>query len=181
MFTAALPFTTRTPSRTPAKHAFENGPIVKALIGFAGTLMTIAAAVAIFKWLSGFAQDDGRYRNAAIAIHVVTVLPCVPLGAYLLLSAKGTRLHKTLGKVWTTLMVVTAVAIIFVRGGTDFSWIHIFVPITLLGAWNVVSTARKGDIAGHRKQITGMYLGALMIPGLFAFLPTRMMGMWLLG
>ncbi|NCQ64591.1 MAG: hypothetical protein GW757_11800, partial [Alphaproteobacteria bacterium] len=70
---------------------------------------------------------------------------------------------------------------IFVRGGTDFSWIHIFVPITLLGAWNVVRTARTGDIARHRKHITQMYLGALMIPGLFAFLPDRLMGMWLLG
>jgi len=178
MTTFALP---SADGRTPARPKFENGPLTKSLIGVAGTLMTIAAAVAIFKWLSGIAVDDGRYRNLAIAIHVVTVLPCVPLGAYLLLSTKGTRLHKTLGKLWIALMVVTAIAIIFVRGGTDFSWIHIFVPITLLGAWNVVRTARTGDIARHRKHITQMYLGALMIPCLFAFLPDRLMGMWLLG
>ena len=109
------------------------------------------------------------------------MLPCVPLGAYLLLSTKGTKLHKALGKIWITLMVVTAIAITFVRGGTDFSWIHIFVPITLLGAWQVVRTARKGDIASHRRNIPRMYLGALMIPGLFSFLPTRLMGMWLFG
>ena len=164
-----------------SKPRFDNGPFLKSLIGMVGTLMTIAIAVALFKFLTGLAADDGRYRNIAIAIHIVTVLPCVPLGAYLLLSTKGTKLHKALGKIWITLMVVTAIAITFVRGGTDFSWIHIFVPITLLGAWQVVRTAQKGDLANHRRNITRMYLGALMIPGIFAFLPSRLMGMWLFG
>ena len=86
-----------------------------------------------------------------------------------------------LGKIWISLMVVTAIAITFVRGGTDFSWIHIFVPLTLVGAWQVVSSARKGQMAQHRRHITQMYLGALMIPGIFAFLPSRLMGMWLFG
>ena len=31
------------------------------------------------------------------------------------------------------------------------------------------------------RTITRMYLGALMIPGIFAFLPSRLMGMWLFG
>lgn len=173
--------TTLAAPATRSKPRFDNGPFLKSLIGVVGALMTIAIAVALFKFLAGLAPDDGRYRNIAIAIHIVTVLPCVPLGAYLLLSTKGTRLHKMLGKVWVSLMVVTAIAITFVRGGSDFSWIHIFVPITLLGAGQVVRTARKGDLASHRRNITRMYLGALMIPGLFAFLPTRLMGMWLFG
>ena len=169
------------PSATRKKPRFDNGPFLKSLIGVVGTLMTIAIAVALFKFLTGLAADDGRYRNIAIAIHIVTVLPCVPLGAYLLLSTKGTKLHKALGKIWITLMVVTAIAITFVRGGTDFSWIHIFVPLTLVGAWQVISSARKGQMAKHPRHITQMYLGALMIPGLFAFLPSRLMGMWLFG
>ena len=164
-----------------SKPRFDNGPILKSIITIAGALMTAAIAMAVFKFLAGLAPDDGRYRNIAIAIHIVTVLPCVPLGAYLLLSTKGTKLHKMLGKIWVSLMVVTAIAITFVRGGTDFSWIHIFVPLTLVGAWQVVSSARKGQMAQHRRHITQMYLGALMIPGLFAFLPSRLMGMWLFG
>ncbi|MEL7690405.1 DUF2306 domain-containing protein [Citromicrobium bathyomarinum] len=173
--------TTTAAPTTRSKPHFDNGPLIKSIVTVAGTLMTIAIAVALFKFLTGLAPDDGRYRNIAIAIHIVTVLPCVPLGAYLLLSTKGTKLHKMLGKIWVSLMVVTAIAITFVRGGSDFSWIHIFVPITLLGAWQVVRTARKGDLASHRRNITRMYLGALMIPGLFAFLPSRLMGMWLFG
>ena len=164
-----------------SKPRFDNGPFLKSLIGVMGALMTAAIAVAVFKFVAGLAPDDGRYRNMAIAVHVITVVPCVPLGAYLLLSTKGTKLHKMLGKIWVGLMVATAIAITFVRGGTDFSWIHIFVPLTLVGAWQVISSARKGQMAKHRRHITQMYLGALMIPGLFAFLPSRLMGMWLFG
>ena len=173
--------TTPAASGTRSKPRFDNGPFLKSLIAVVGALMTAAIAAAVLKFLAGLAPDDGRYRNIAIAIHIVTVLPCVPLGAYLLLSTKGTKLHKMLGKIWVGLMVVTAIAITFVRGGTDFSWIHIFVPITLVGAWQVISSARKGQMAKHPRHITQMYLGALMIPGLFAFLPSRLMGMWLFG
>lgn len=157
----------------------ENTPLVRSLIAAAASIVTLAAAAALLKWLTGLAPDLPHYRNLAITLHVATVLPAVPLGAYLLLSRKGDKRHRQLGKLWVGLMVTTAIAITFVRGGTDFSWIHIFVPYTLLGAWNVVKTARAGDIAAHRKHITQMYLGALIIPGSFAFLPDRMFGLWL--
>ncbi|WP_345719830.1 DUF2306 domain-containing protein [Qipengyuania sphaerica] len=166
-------------NRQPAKPRLENSPRMMALVASGASLVTLAAAVALFKWLTGLAPDLPHYRNPAIFIHVATVLPAVPLGAYLLLSRKGDARHKLLGKVWIALMVTTAIAITFVRGGTDFSWIHIFVPYTLLGAWNVVRTARAGRIDEHRKHITGMYLGALIIPGGFAFLPDRLFGLWL--
>ena len=38
-----------------------------------------------------------------------------------------------------------------------------------------------GKIDEHRKQIVGMFFGALLIPGVFAFLPGRIMGIWLYG
>ena len=167
--------------QAPRAKAADIGPVTRAAVMAAGSLLTFASVVAIFKMLTGLAPDYAAYRNLAITIHVVTVLPAVPLGAYLLLATKGTRMHKTLGKVWIALMVITAVAITFVRGGTDFSWIHIFVPYTIWGAWKVVATARRHDIAAHRKEIVGLYLGALIIPGVWAFLPNRLMGLWLFG
>ena len=83
--------TTPAASGTRSKPRFDNGPFLKSLIAVVGALMTAAIAVAVLKFLAGLAPDDGRYRNIAIAIHIVTVLPCVPLGAYLLLSTKGTK------------------------------------------------------------------------------------------
>ena len=168
------------PFRKAAKPKLENSSAVKGVVAIAGSILTLAASVALFKWATGLAPDLSHYRNLAITLHVATVLPAVPLGAYLIVSRKGDARHKLLGKIWIALMVTTAIAITFVRGGTDFSWIHIFVPYTLLGAWQVYSTAKAGKIAEHRKHITQMYLGALIIPGAFAFLPSRMFGLWLL-
>lgn len=176
MVSLALPASTR-----PSRASFDIGPLTRTLVMIAASALTIASAVAILRWLTGLAPDLAQYRNLAITIHVITVLPAVPLGAYLLLSAKGTALHKLLGRIWIGLMVSTAIAITFVRGGTDFSWIHLFVPFTLYLSWKVVRTARQRDFVEHRKQIVGLYLGALVIPGAWAFSPDRLMGLWLVG
>ena len=77
----------------------------------------------------------------------------------------------------------TALSALFIRQANDgqFSPIHLFVPMTLHGAWKAISTARRGDIAAHKKGLIGFYLGALTIPGLFAFMPGRLMATWLFG
>ena len=41
-------------------------------------------------------------------VHLVTVVPCIFLGAYGLLAKKGTPIHRTLGKVYMILMLFTA-------------------------------------------------------------------------
>ena len=132
--------------------------------------------------LLGQTPDLPHLQNIAVAVHVTTVLPCVPLGLYLLLAPKGTALHRQLGKLWVALMVVTATATLFIYNGTHFSWIHIFVPVTYRAAWLIVAKARRGDIRGHRNEIVGLFLGALMIPGVWAFLGEgRLMNVMLLG
>ena len=103
-------------------------------------------------------------------------------GAYLLLAPKGTPIHKQLGKLWVALMVITATSTLFIHDGMQLTWIHIFVPITYRAAWAIVSSARKGDITTHRKEIVGLFLGALLIPGVVAFaLPGRLMNVMLFG
>ncbi|GAA4044183.1 DUF2306 domain-containing protein [Parerythrobacter jejuensis] len=177
MTTLSLPFFT-TPK---AKPGFDIGPITRGIVGTAAIAMSLACIIALARFAFGMAPDHPALRNIPVLIHVVTVLPAVPLGAYLLVAPKGTPMHKMLGKIWLSLMVITAIAITFIRGGTDFSWIHIFVPITLHGAWKTVATARAGKIAQHKSHLVGMYLGALMIPGIFSFMPSRLMGTWLFG
>lgn len=162
-------------------NPYKMNPATRRTVQFAAAFMSAICLVALFRAATGMAPYHPSIRVTAIVIHVVTVLPCVPLGAYLLLAPKGTKLHKTLGKVWAALMVTTAIAITFVRGGTDFSWIHIFVPITLIGVWRLIASARAGKIAEHRNQVVGLYLGALIVPGLFSFMPSRLMGAWLFG
>ena len=118
----------------------------------------------------------------AVVIHVATVLPAIPLGGYLLLAPKGTKMHKMLGKIWVALMLATATSAIFIQSSGGFSFIHLFIPMTFIASYKLVATARRGDMKGHKKEILSLYLGALTIPGIVAFaLPGRLMNVWLFG
>lgn len=177
--TAAQPFASRTARPT----GFDLAPATRALIGMVGAGLTALSAVALVRLGAGYAPAHSGLKDLAVLVHVTSVVPAVPLGAWMMLARKGTPRHKSLGKVWVLLMVLTALSALFIRtaNGGEFSFIHLFVPLTLHGAWKTISTARRGDIAAHKRALVQMYLGALVIPGLFAFLPDRMMGMGLFG
>lgn len=175
---------TATPSHTaPRRTSLDLSPLTRAAVGLVGVGLTAASALAITRYAAGLAPDHPGAHLVAVAIHVAAVVPAVPLGAWLMLSRKGTPRHKLLGRIWVMLMVVTALSALFIRQANDgqFSPIHLFVPLTLFGTWKTVSTIRRGDIAGHHKALIGLYLGALALPGLFSFLPDRLMGTFLIG
>lgn len=161
---------------TAKPNPMELSTLSRNIVAIAAVSMTLASLYGFGRLALGLAPDHPNLRELAIIIHVATVVPSIPLGGYLLLARKGTSLHKQLGKIWLVMMIVTATSAIFIKTGGSFSFIHLFIPVTFLGAWNVISTARKGQIAKHKKNIFGMYLGALMIPGILAFaLPGRLM------
>ena len=177
----ANPLQFLNPWHRPA-GALDLGPLTKGLVIASGTLMTAICLLAIARAVLGLSGELPHLQNAVIVFHVATVIPCVPLGLYLLLAPKGTAMHKQLGKFWVALMVVTALSTLFIHDGMRLSWIHIFVPITLRAAYLIVAKARRGDIKGHRNEIVSLFLTALMIPGIFAFaIEGRMMNVMLFG
>ena len=164
-----IPFIAKQPSGPlAAKSGFDLSPRLRVIIWAAAIAMTGATTIALFRGFTGLAPAHGASRHLAIAIHVATVLPAVPLGAYLLLTRKGTKRHKQLGKVWVGLMVATATAAIFIKSGGSFSFIHVFVPMPYIASYKIIATARRGDMQGHRYEVASLYLGALMIPGISA-------------
>jgi len=167
---------------TAKRGPMDLNPLTRGLVIFAGTMMTALCVLAIARAALGLSGDLPHLRHLVLVFHVTTVIPCVPLGLYLLIAPKGTPMHKQLGKLWLALMVVTALSTIFIRPGMELTWIHIFVPMTLRAAYLIVAKARRGDIAGHRKEIVSLYLGALMLPGIAAFvIDGRLMNTMLLG
>jgi len=60
------------------------------------------------------------HASIAIQIHVAAVIPAAVLGAYLLLKPKGTSRHRLLGKIWLSLMLVTALSSFISSAGSDF-------------------------------------------------------------
>jgi uncharacterized membrane protein len=125
----------------------------------------------------------GSYRTPlwALAIHLMTVIPAVPLGAYILLRKKGDALHRLLGKIWASLMMVTSVVSFWVRGATGhIGPIHIFSIVTLISIPLAIYHIRNGNVQGHMRAMRGPYIG-LCVAGLFALAPGRMLGNMIFG
>lgn len=110
-----------------------------------------------------------------IQLHAYTALAALALGLVQIAAPKGTIPHRTLGYLWVALMLTAAITAIFIRSGGQFSWIHIFVPLTLAGLFGIVIQARKGLVAKHRRTAIALVLAALVIPGAFSFVSGRIM------
>jgi uncharacterized membrane protein len=120
-----------------------------------------------------------------VQLHVATVVPAFFLGAWqLLASRKGSSSHRLIGKIYLTLMSVTAMVAFFIPSFSSFSvgagpirlgLIHLFIPLTVHGVWRTRKALRAGDIAAHRASMRGLYFGGLIIAGLLTFLPERIM------
>lgn len=118
-----------------------------------------------------------------VELHVASALGALLIGTIQMVAPKGNLPHRTLGIVFVLLMAGAAISAIFIReiNGGSFSFVHIFVPLTIIGIFRVVHSARRGDRAGHRGQVLGLFYGALIVPGLLAFIPGRLMYTVLLG
>lgn len=157
--------------------------------GWRGTAVAVAASTAatVLLWsLSLLIQRPDGWRapagaELALYIHMATVIPAVPLGAWVLWREKGGPMHRMLGRIWGAMMMVTAISSFWLQdlsGGLSF--IHLFSVLTLvsipLGVWN----ARRGNIRGHRNAMRGVYAG-LIAAGLLAVVPGRTLGDLLFG
>ena len=144
------------------------------------TTLTLLSLYAIARWLFGYTAIQPR--SIAVIIHLATVLPAIPLGAYVLFARKGDSRHRLLGRIWLGLMTVTAVSTIFIRGiNGSFSPIHLFTVLTFIAVPTAITSARSGNIMKHRKHMIGFYIGALIIAGITAFTPGRTMWHWAFG
>lgn len=114
----------------------------------------------------------------AIQIHVAAVVPAALLGAYLLLKPKGTPRHRLLGKIWLSLMVVTALSSFFIHQINmfyGFSPTHLLSIFVLFGCWGAIANARNHNIKAHKRTVRSLYFGGIVGAGAFTFLPGRIM------
>ena len=100
------------------------------------------------------------------------------LGLVQLAAPKGTLPHRTVGWIWVVLMVVVAASSFFVhelRVWGPWSPIHLLSIFTLVmlpvGVWR----ARHHEVRSHRWTMISIFIGGLVIAGLFTFVPGRIM------
>lgn len=111
--------------------------------------------------------------------HLITVVPCIFLGAYLLLSKKGGTIHRTLGKLYMLLMIFTASVSLVLPAQVGpqflnhFGYIHLFSLLTLYSVPTALIAIRKGNIRKHKIKMILLYIGAIVIAGGFTLAPGR--------
>ncbi len=118
------------------------------------------------------------HASAAIQLQAAAALSAFALGLVQFASPKGTLPHRTIGWAWVVLMVTVCISAFFIhelRTWGEWSPIHLLAIFTLIMVPLAVLHARRHQVASHKRAMTGIFLGALVIAGIFTFWPGRIM------
>ena len=122
-----------------------------------------------------------------ISLHLATVAPAALIGAYLLLRAKGTPLHRLLGKAYMVLMLATALLSLLIPAAVGpqflghFGAIHLLSLVVLYSVPGAYIAARKHNVAADSSHMIGVYVGGILVAGLFTLAPGRYLHQLLFG
>jgi uncharacterized membrane protein len=120
----------------------------------------------------------------AIQLHAFAAMTAFALGIVQLSAPKGTLPHRTIGWIWVTLMALVSLSSFWIhqlRLWGPWSPIHLIAIFTLVSLPLAVWAAHRHAVDRHRRAMTTIFFGALVIVGLFTVVPGRIMHMVLLG
>ena len=116
--------------------------------------------------------------SPAIQLHAFAAMTAFALGVVQLSAPKGTLPHRTVGWIWVALMLAVSISAFWIhqlRLWGPWSPIHLLAIFTLvmlpLGVW----AAHRHAVERHRWTMIGIFAGALVIAGIFTFVPGRIM------
>lgn len=111
-----------------------------------------------------------------IYFHLITVMPALLIGTYIMLQPKGTPPHRLLGKIYMSLLMITAIASFFLQAQVGpklfnhFGYIHLLSVLTVYAVPMAYITARQRKIKRHKRLMALTYAGAIVLAALFALL-----------
>ena len=121
-----------------------------------------------------------------VYIHLFTVLPAALLGAWLLARKKGTSVHKTLGRAYVALMMLSSAVSLFLPANVGprvlghFGVIHLLSLLVLCALPVAVIAARQRRLARHRRTMILVFVGGIAIAGTLTLVPGRLLHQWLI-
>jgi len=119
-----------------------------------------------------------------IPLHTLAAGIALLLGAAQLGLAKGTLLHRWMGRLWACLMALVALTSLFIH---ELKIWGLYSPIHLLSIWTLFALcwggwlARTGRITAHKRVMVSFYCLGLVLTGLFTLSPGRMLHSILFG
>ena len=120
----------------------------------------------------------------AIQVHAFAAIAAFSLGIVQLAAPKGTVPHRLFGWLWAALMGIVAISSFFIhelRLWGMWSPIHLLSIFVLIVLPLAILHARRKDVRRHQRTMIRLFAGALVIAGIFTFLPGRIMHTVLFG
>lgn len=162
--TAVSPASTYTPRR---------------LLLLAAVALAAGTGAVLISQRCGHAPDWGLLARQGwvLKLHIAAALTALALGTIQLIGVKGTAAHRLIGWSWVIAMATVAISSFFIRtfNPGSLSWIHLLSGWTLIALPMGIFAIKRRDVRRHRRTMTGMFVGGLVIAGLFTFLPGRLM------
>lgn len=121
--------------------------------------------------------------SPVILVHLGFAVLAFVIGAVQIIGPKGTTMHRILGWSWVVMMLTVAVSSFFIHiiNPAGFSLIHLLSVVTMVALPLAVYAARRHKVDVHGKAMTRLYVGALIIAGVFTFFPGRLMWQMVFG
>ena len=116
--------------------------------------------------------------SPAVQIHAAAAAAAFLLGLTQFALPKGTTRHRIAGWTWVALMVVVSATAFFIhelRVWGPWSPIHLLAIFTLVTLPLAVLHARRHRVPNHKRAMVSIFLGALVVAGLFTLMPGRIM------
>jgi uncharacterized membrane protein len=113
---------------------------------------------------------------AVAFLHMFAAFAALALGTWQLARPKGTASHKLRGWLWVSLMLAVAVSSLWIPSFLHFSWIHLFTLLTLVSVPLAILHIRRGNVEAHAGTMKGLYVGGLVVAGVFTLVPGRLLG-----
>lgn len=105
-----------------------------------------------------------------IWVHFLTALVALPLGLTQLLAAKGTPVHRLLGRIYVPVMLVSLLsALTTITDGTQFLFFHVLAIVGLWSLWSGMRNLRRwlkggnpAHLRAHKIDMAFSWLGLFM-------------------
>jgi len=112
-----------------------------------------------------------------IKLHIFAALTALAIGTAILLQRKGSSLHKTLGWGWVFAMATTAVSSLWITelNGNVWSFVHLLSGWTIIALPMAIFAIRSRKVEAHRRAMSGIFVGGLIVAGSLSFIPGRFM------
>ena len=120
-------------------------------------------------------------------VHLGAIAPAFLMATFMMVTKKGTEVHKRIGRIYMVLMLFTAMVTLLMsaqvgpRLFNHFGFIHLLSVLVLYCVPSAYWAIKNGNVKRHRWSMIGLYIGGLIVAGGFTLMPGRMLGNVLFG